>query len=129
MNFASLVALFAILTVIAVGLSRIRYPRAPYIVAGAIVGLYVIGISSFGIWAATCWDCEGSLGETRADFYYATFILLTLAAVTLLGGVWLGARLMTMLQRLRRTWRELRGTPSEAPVGAPNEESNDVVRH
>jgi hypothetical protein len=129
MNFASLVALLAILAVIAVGLSRIRYPRAPYIVAGAIVGLYVIGISSFGIWAATCWDCEGSLGETRADFYYATFIFLSLAAITLLAGVWMGARLMTMLQRLRRTWRELRGTPHNVPNEAPSEEKRDAVKH
>ena len=125
MNLASLVALFAILAGIAAGLSRIRYPRAPYIVAAAIVGLYISGISSFGIWAATCWDCEGSLGETRADFYYATFILLTLAAVTLLAGLWLGARLMTMLQRLRRTWRELRGMPG----GTAGEERNDAVTH
>ncbi len=125
MNFASLVALFAILTVIAAGLSRIRYPRAPYIVAGAIVGLYVIGISSFGIWAATCWDCEGSLGETRADFYYVLAIMMSLAAGTLLLGLWLGARMATMLQRLRRTWRELRGEPREVP----SEEKNDAVRH
>ncbi len=113
MNFASLVALFAVLTVIAVGLARVRFPRAPYILAGAVVVLYIAGISSFGIWAASCWDCRGSLGESRADFYYATFILLTLAALTLLLGVWLGARMATMLKRLRRTWRELRGMPIE----------------
>ena len=78
-------------------------------------------MASFGIWAATCWDCQGSLGETRADFYYATAILLSLVAVTLLLGLWLGARMMTMLQRLRRTWRELRGKPVE--------EKSDAVRH
>ena len=121
MNLASLLALFAVLAVIAAGLSRVRFRRAPYIVAGVVVGLYVLSITSFGIWAATCWDCRGSLGETRGDFYYVLVIMLSLAAGTLLLGVWLGARMATMLQRLRRTWRELRGMPVE--------DNSDAVQH
>ncbi len=120
MNLASLIALFLVLAVIAAGLSRARFPRAPYIVAGVVFGLYVLTIASFGVWAATCWDCRGDLGETRGDFYYVLVIMLSLAAGTLLLGVWLGARMATMLKRLYRTWRELRGKPIE--------ENSDAVR-
>ncbi len=120
MNIASLIALIAILAVIGAGLARGRYPRAPFIVAGVVIGLYALGMASFGVWAATCWDCQGSFGETRGDFYYALVILLSLVAITLLLGLWLGARMATMLQRLRRTWLELRGKPVE--------EDRDAVR-
>ena len=113
MNFATLIVLMTLLAVIAAGLARGRFPRAPYIVAGVVTGLYVLSIASFGVWAAICWDCRGSLGETRGDFYYVLVIMLSLAAATLLLGVWLGARMATMLTRLRRTWRELRGMPRE----------------
>ena len=46
--------------------------------------------------------------------------MLSLAAGTLLLGVWLGARMATMLKRLYRTWQELRGMAVK--------ENSDAVR-
>ena len=128
MNLASLVAILPVLGIMA-GLLRARYRRAPFIAAGVVVLVYVLYVGSIAIWASTCWDCRGGLGETRSDGLYVSTVFFGLIGGTTLLGVWLGARLVTMLERLRRTWRELRGTQHEAPVGAPNEESNDVVRH
>ena len=123
MTIATLVAILPVLGIIA-GLSRARYRRAPFLAAGFIVLAYAVYIGSIAIWAANCWDCRGGLGETRSDGLYVSTIFFGLIGGTTLLGVWLGARLVTMLQRLRRTWRELRGTPR----GAPSEESSDAVR-
>ncbi len=124
MSIATLVAILPVLGIIA-GLSRARYRRAPFVAAGVIVFAYALYIGSITIWAATCWDCRSGLGETRGDGLFVSAVFFGLIGGTTLLGVWLGARLVTMLQRLRRTWRELRGTP---PV-APSEESQDAVRH
>lgn len=112
MNIATLIAILPVLGVIA-GLLRVRYSRAPYIAAGVVVVAYGLYIGSLGIWAATCWDCRAGFGSTRADGLYVNAIFFGLIAVPMLLGIWLGARMVTMLQRLRRTWRELRGKPVE----------------
>ena len=122
MTIATLVAILPVLGIMA-GLLRARYRRAPFLAAGFIVLVYAVYIGSIAIWAANCWDCRGGLGETRSDGLYVLTIFFGLIGGTTLLGVWLGARLVTMLQRLRRTWRELRGTPR----GAPSEETNDAV--
>ena len=123
MNIATLIAILPVLGIIA-GLARARYRRAPYIAAGIVVAVYVLYIGSIAIWAANCWDCRGGLGETRSDGLYVSTIFFGLIGGTTLLGVWLGARLVTMLQRLRQTWRELRGTSR----GAPSEENSDAVK-
>ncbi len=110
MGIATLIALLPVIG-IAAGLARVKYRRAPYIAAGVVVGVYVLYIGSLAIWAWTCWDCRGGLGETRSDGLYVSTIFFGLLGITTLLGVWLGARMVTMLQRLRRTWHELRGTP------------------
>ncbi len=110
MGIATVVALLPVIGIVA-GLSRVRFRRAPYIAAGIVVGVYVLYIGSLAIWAWTCWDCRGGLGETRSDGLYVSTIFFGLLGLTTLLGVWLGARMVTMLQRLRRTWRELRGMP------------------
>ena len=120
MSIAVLIAILPVLGIIA-GLSRARYRRAPFIAAGVIVLVYVLYIGSIAIWAATCWDCRGGLGETRSDGLFVSTVFFGLIGGTTLLGIWLGARLVTMLQRLRKTWRELRGTPVE--------ENQDAVRH
>ena len=119
MTIATLVAILPVLGIMA-GLLRARYRRAPFLAVGFIVLVYAVYIGSIAIWAANCWDCRGGLGETRSDGLYVSTIFFGLIGGTTLLGVWLGARLVTMLQRLRRTWRELRGTPAE--------ESRDAVR-
>ena len=128
MNIATLVAILPVLGIMA-GLFRVRYRRAPYVAAGVVLAVYVLYIGSIAIWAATCWDCRGGLGETRSDGLFVSAVFFGLIGATTLLGVWLGARLVTMLQRLRRTWRELRGMSQEAQAspGASSEESNDAV--
>ena len=120
MGIATLIAILPVLGIIA-GLLRVRYRRAPFIAAGFVVLVYAVYIGSIAIWAANCWDCRGGLGETRSDGLYVSTVFFGLIGGTTLLGVWLGARMATMLQRLRRTWRELRGMPVE--------ESSDAVRH
>lgn len=124
MGIATLIAILPVLGIMA-GLLRVRYRRAPFIAAGFVVLVYAVYIGSIAIWAATCWDCRGGLGETRSDGLYVSTVFFGLIGGTTLLGVWLGARLVTMLQRLRRTWRELRGMPR----GAPSEENSDAVGH
>jgi hypothetical protein len=128
MNIATLVAILPVLGILA-GLSRARYRRAPFIAAGVIVLAYALYIGSIAIWAANCWDCRGGLGETRSDGLFVSAVFFGLIGGTTLLGVWLGARLVTMLQRLRRTWRELRGRPHNVPNETPSEEKQDAVKH
>ena len=124
MTIATLIAILPVLGIVA-GLSRVRYRRAPFVAAGVVVAVYVLYIGSIAIWAANCWDCRGGLGETRSDGLYVSTVFFGLIGGTTLLGIWLGARLVTMLQRLRRTWRELRG----APRAAPSEENSDAIGH
>ncbi len=124
MTIATLIAILPVLGIMA-GLARARYRRAPFVAAGFVVLVYVLYIGSIAIWAANCWDCRGGLGETRSDGLFVSTVFFGLIGGTTLLGIWLGARLVTMLQRLRRTWRELRGEPREVP----SEEKSDAVRH
>ncbi len=113
-------ALFAVIPLIgvAVGLARARFPRAPFIFAALVVVVYALSTAGFGIWAATCWDCR-SEGSPRSDlFIFVVVFIGGLMAATMLIGVWLGARLTTMLQRLRVTWRELRDVTSNGDSDA-----------
>ena len=102
-------ALFAVIPLIGVaaGLARAKFPRAPFVFAVLVVVVYGLSMAAFGVWAATCWDCR-SEGSPRGDVFTVFAFLFGIMAVTMLIGVWLGARLTTMLQRLRVTWRELR---------------------
>ncbi len=92
-------ALFAVIPLIGVaaGLASAKYRRAPFIFAALVVVVYGLTTSAFGVWAATCWDCRSG-GTLRSDLliYVVVFIGGIMAATTLIG-VWLGARLMTML--------------------------------
>ena len=106
MTIGFLFALFPVAGV-AAGLLGTRYRRAPIIAAGVALGLLGIYLSSAGIWAGSCWDCASG-SNTREDVFIASSFLTTLLIGTALAGIWLGARLGTVLVRLRITWRELR---------------------
>lgn len=112
-------ALFAVIPLIGVaaGLARAKYRRAPFIFAALVVVVYGLSTAGFGIWAATCWDCR-SAGSPRSDVFTVFAFLFGIMAATTLVGVWLGARLVTMLQRLRVTWRELRDVTSNGESDA-----------
>ena len=107
MNIGTLLGIIPLLGVLA-GLARARFPRAPFVVAGLVVTAYALYMAAVGIFAAQCWDCRGGLGTTRGDGFIASAIFFGLIAVTTLIGIWLGARLATVLGRLLRTFRELR---------------------
>ncbi len=107
MDIGIFLAALPVLGILA-GLARAKYPRVPFVVAGLVAAAYALFMVALGIWAAMCWNCRG-LSETRADIYLVSAIFFGLLTVTTLLGIWLGARLVTMLQRLRLTWRELRG--------------------
>jgi len=101
--------LFAGLPILGViaGLAKVVSPRVPFIAAGLVVVAYVLYLAAVGIWAGACWDCY--YHETRrADVFTIGAYVLGFLALTTLVGIWLGARLITVLQRLRETWREIR---------------------
>ncbi len=113
-------ALFAVIPLIGVaaGLARARYRRAPFIFAALVVVVYGLSTAAFGVWAATCWDCR-SAGSPRSDVFIVFVVFFGgIMALTMLFGVWLGARLITMLHRLRVTWRELRDVTSNGDSDA-----------
>jgi hypothetical protein len=118
-NVITLVALVIVLGVMGAGFARARYPRAPFIVAGAVAAIYLVAIAATGVWSSTCWDCRGDFGESRSDIFYTVLLTSSLVAGFLLLSVWLGARMATMLGRLRRTWDELRGHAPQKHTNAP----------
>lgn len=117
MNVGTLFAALPVLGILA-GLARVKFPRAPFVAAGLVLAAFVLFMVALGIWAAMCWNCRGT-GQARADIYLVSAIFFGLLTVTTLLGIWLGARLVTMLQRLRRTWRELRGSDEEGETTTP----------
>lgn len=117
MNVGTLFAALPVLGILA-GLARVKFPRAPFVAAGLVLAAFVLFMVALGIWAAMCWNCRGT-GQARADIYLVSAIFFGLLTVTTLLGIWLGARLVTMLQRLRRTWRELRGSDEEGGTTTP----------
>ncbi len=121
MTFNMLLGAIPLLGVIA-GLARVKFPRVPFVAAGLVVAAYGISRAVAGVWAAQCWDCRG-MNETRGDFFILAAFFLGLIAVTMLLGIWLGARLVTVLQRLRQTWRELRGDTSDGDSSTATDES------
>lgn len=104
MNIGALLGAIPVLGIIA-GLAKARYPRAPFVAAGVIIGIYAVYMASVGIWASTCWDCGGV--NQRSDIFYVSGIFFGIIGFTTLLGVWLGARMSTMLGRLLHTAREL----------------------
>ena len=100
------------------GLARVKFPRAPFVAAGLVVAAYALLLAGLGVWSGVCWDC-GGFGQTRGDVFVGFAFVFSLFAVTTLVGIWLGARLVTMLQRLRLTWRELRGSDGEGETTTP----------
>jgi len=105
-NLGALFGFIPVLGILA-GLARAKFPRAPYIAAGIVLGVYGLALVVIGSWAGRCWDCRG-LSETRSDVFLVAAIWLGLIAFTTLLGIWLGARMTTMLGRLLHTARELR---------------------
>ncbi len=111
---------FAALPVLGIlaGLARAKYPRVPFVAAGLVAAAYALLLAGLGVWSGICWDC-GGLGQSRGDVLLVSAIFFGLLTITTLVGIWLGARLVTMLQRLRRTWRELRGSDGEGETTTP----------
>jgi len=115
----SIATLFALVPVIGIGigLSRGWLPRAPWIAAAVVLFLYA-GLNAFvGIWAAQCWECFDP-DTMRKDVWLSTAVFFGLLTATTLLGIWLGARMVTMLGRLQRTWNELRGNAPEESLDA-----------
>ena len=87
------------------GLARAKFRRLPLIAAAIAVAAYVALVASYGGWAATCWDCQAGLSETRGQaaqiiaMFFGVHLLLTLA------GIWLGARFSSAGARLIGTLR------------------------
>jgi hypothetical protein len=108
--------LFYLLPIVGVltGFAAIRYRRVPWLAAGAVLGVFVLYVASAGIWAATCWDCDVGASDTRADILYLSAVFFAIVTAVSLAGIALGARLATMLGRLSRTIRELRGRDADA---------------
>lgn len=124
MNIGAVLGAIPILGIIA-GLAKARFPRAPLIAAGVVIGLYALALAVVGSWAGSCWDCRG-LSETRSDVFLVLAIWLGVLVFTTLLGIWLGARMSTMLGRLARTARELWGL--RRPPAEGNSGSSDLKR-
>ncbi len=93
---------------ITAGLARARFPRAPFVAAGLVAAVYGLYMAAVGIWAALCWDCLVGTQNSRGEVFTAAAFFFGLIAFTTLLGIWLGARLATVLRRLLHTLRELR---------------------
>ena len=106
MTFGALLAALPLLGILA-GVARVKFPRLPIVAAGLVAVSYGLYLAAVGTWAGICWECRG-VSQTRGDVFTVSAIFFGLIAFTTLLGVWLGARLVTMVQRLRRTWREVR---------------------
>ncbi len=111
MNIGALFAVIPLLAVV-IGLSRVKFPRAPLIAAVLVAGAYGAATASIGIWAATCWDCRVEAGP-RSDVLMVFAVLFGILTAGTLVGIWLGARMVTMLRRLMVTARELREIASD----------------
>jgi hypothetical protein len=108
----SAVLLFELLPVIGVGLGLAKAisARIPWAAAAFVIAAYSLFVVGTGVWTATCSDCTvGSGSDTRGDVFFVSAVFFGAVAATTLLGIWLGARMTTMLGRLRRTYRELRG--------------------
>ena len=103
--------LLSILPIVGVltGFARARYPRVPWLAAGAITIVYLLGLTVTGGWAAACWDCAGSTDTSRSEIFYVTAIYFGIIVGATLLGIWLGSRTIVVAQRLFRTIGELRG--------------------
>ena len=107
MNAYVLVTMLPLLGVIA-GLGRVVSPRVPFIAAGLVIALYAMYVAFLGVWAGTCWDCA-SFDDSRGEIFFVAGFFFGFLTLTTLLAIWLGARFVTVLQRLLRTWREIRG--------------------
>ena len=93
---------------IAIGVLRIRFPRAPWIAAGIIVGAYLLYLAASGVYAAQCWDCSGGLTATRGDSFLVATLFFGLILIVTLAGIALGARLTVVVARLFGAARDVR---------------------
>lgn len=119
MNLGTLLGAIPLLGIVA-GLARAKFPRVPFIAAGLVVLAYAAYMAVIAVWAAQCWDCRG-LSTTRSDVFFVSAIFFGLLTVMTLLAIWLGARLVTVLQRLLKTWQELQETRrarTEGELGA-----------
>ena len=108
MNPAGLLAILPVLGVL-LGVARLRYPRVPWLAAGSILALFVLFLAATGVWAGTCWDCSGGTNTSRGDIFTVGAVYFGFVIATTLTGIWLGSRLIVVLERLYRTIGELRG--------------------
>ena len=105
MNLGTLIGIIPLLGIIA-GLARAKFPRVPFIAAGLVVLAYAVYMAVIAVWAGQCWDCRG-LSTTRSDVLFVAAVFFGLMVTMTLLAIWLGARFVTVLQRLFRTGREL----------------------
>jgi uncharacterized membrane protein len=89
------------------GLSRARFARAPWIVAGVLVVAYLIYMAALGVYAGRCWDCDG-LSGTRGETFNVGAIFFGIMLATTMLAIWLGARLTVVLGRLFGAARDVR---------------------
>ncbi len=119
--FGTLVSVLPLLGVVA-GLARAKFRRVPVVAAGLVALAYGVYMAAVGVWAVRCWDCRG-LSETRGEALTAAALFFGLIAAATLLGIWLGARLTVVLQRLLHTLRELRGAAGRGDASAATDES------
>ena len=93
---------------IAIGLTRVRFPRLPWIAAGVLLAIYLLYLAAFGVYASRCWDCSAGMSETRGESFHVIALFLGIMLATALFGVWLGARLTVVVGRLFAAARDLR---------------------
>ncbi len=104
----SLIAVLGWLPVAGVvaGLARAKFRRLPLLAATIAVAAYVALVGSYGGWAATCWDCQAGLSETRGQAAQVIAMFVGVYLVLTLAGIWLGARFSNAAARLIGTLRE-----------------------
>ncbi len=100
---------------VAAGLARAKFRRLPLVAAAIVLVAYLAYIVSISAWAATCWDCEAGLSETRGDVLFLSAVFFGLYALLTLVGIWLGARFSASAARLivalRQTANAMRSGP------------------
>ncbi len=79
------------------GLAKSRFRALPAVVVGAMVVIYLAGVSSATLWAAECWDCAYGNGAEplfgRSVVPPATAIVGAAALAITFVTAWLGTRL------------------------------------
>ena len=85
---------FALVVVVCllIGVASVRFSRAPAIATAVLVGLWVISVGPFLLWAAACGGCSSSSSYDSARSYEAMVINQAWGGLLATGiaAVWIG---------------------------------------